>query len=84
MPAVESNAFFVTAEAMVNAVKHAHVTALTVTLGRGAERPVIGEEQALMRAPDPSRQSSRPCDRTPRKLPAPAAGAWTLAHSGAG
>ena len=37
-PAVESTAFFVTAEAMVNAVKHAHATELTVTLARDAER----------------------------------------------
>ncbi|HST42302.1 MAG TPA: histidine kinase, partial [Conexibacter sp.] len=37
-PAVESTAFFVTAEAMVNAVKHAHASELTVTLARGAER----------------------------------------------
>ena len=37
-PAVESTAFFVTAEAMVNAVKHARATELTVTLARDAER----------------------------------------------
>lgn len=37
-PAVESTAFFVTAEAMVNAVKHAHATELTVTLARDDER----------------------------------------------
>jgi signal transduction histidine kinase len=37
-PAVESTAFFVTAEAMVNAVKHAHATELTVTLLRDAQQ----------------------------------------------
>ncbi len=40
-PAVESTAFFVTAEAMTNAVKHAHASELTVTLDRGPERLVI-------------------------------------------
>jgi signal transduction histidine kinase len=35
-PAVESTAFFVVAEAMVNAVKHAHAEELTVTLARDA------------------------------------------------
>ncbi|MDW5598403.1 sensor histidine kinase [Conexibacter stalactiti] len=34
-PAVESTAFFVTAEAMVNAVKHARADELTVTLAHG-------------------------------------------------
>jgi signal transduction histidine kinase len=34
-PAVESTAFFVASEAMVNAVKHAHATELTVMLRRG-------------------------------------------------
>jgi signal transduction histidine kinase len=37
-PAVESTAFFVTAEAMVNAVKHAHASELMVTLARADER----------------------------------------------
>ncbi len=37
-PAVESTAYFVTAEAMVNAVKHAHASGLTVTLARDEER----------------------------------------------
>lgn len=37
-PAVESTAYFVTAEAMVNAVKHAHAAELTVTLARDSER----------------------------------------------
>ena len=37
-PTVESTAFFVTAEAMVNAVKHAHATELTVTLVRDARQ----------------------------------------------
>ena len=37
-PTVESTAFFVTAEAMVNAVKHAHATELTVTLVRDAQQ----------------------------------------------
>ena len=37
-PAVESTAYFVAAEAMVNAVKHAHAAKLTVTLARAAER----------------------------------------------
>jgi signal transduction histidine kinase len=37
-PTVESTAFFVTAEAMVNAVKHAHATELTVTLLRDAQQ----------------------------------------------
>ena len=37
-PAVESTAFFVTAEAMVNAVKHAHATELTVTLVRDGQQ----------------------------------------------
>jgi signal transduction histidine kinase len=37
-PAVESTAYFVAAEAMVNAVKHAHAARLTVTLARAAER----------------------------------------------
>jgi signal transduction histidine kinase len=37
-PAIESTAFFVTAEAMINAVKHAQARELTVTLARGAER----------------------------------------------
>ncbi len=36
-PAVETTAFFVTAEAMVNAVKHAHATELTVTLVRNRQ-----------------------------------------------
>jgi signal transduction histidine kinase len=36
-PAVESTAFFVASEAMVNAVKHAHATELTVMLRRGPE-----------------------------------------------
>lgn len=40
-PAVESTAFFVTAEAMVNAVKHAHASELTVTLVRTDERLLI-------------------------------------------
>jgi signal transduction histidine kinase len=37
-PAVESTAFFVTAEAMINAVKHAHATQLTVALAHTPER----------------------------------------------
>lgn len=37
-PAVESTAFFVVSEAMVNAVKHAHAGELTVTLARDAAR----------------------------------------------
>lgn len=37
-PAVESTAFFVTAEAMVNAVKHARATELRVTLACGESR----------------------------------------------
>jgi signal transduction histidine kinase len=40
-PAVESTAFFVTAEAMVNAVKHAHATELTVTLVRNRQQLLI-------------------------------------------
>jgi signal transduction histidine kinase len=40
-PAVESTAFFVTAEAMVNAVKHAHARELIVTLARVDERLLI-------------------------------------------
>ena len=37
-PTVETTAFFVAAEAMVNAVKHAHATELTVTLARDGEQ----------------------------------------------
>jgi signal transduction histidine kinase len=40
-PAVESTAFFVVAEAMVNAVKHAHATELTVTLERNNKQLLI-------------------------------------------
>jgi signal transduction histidine kinase len=40
-PALESTAFFVTAEAMINAVKHAHANRLTVSLVRGPERLAI-------------------------------------------
>jgi signal transduction histidine kinase len=40
-PALESTAFFVTAEAMINAVKHAHANRLTVSLVRSSERLAI-------------------------------------------
>jgi signal transduction histidine kinase len=40
-PALESTAYFVAAEAMVNAVKHAHAAKLTITLARVAERLLI-------------------------------------------